>query len=127
ATRLAFGSPSLATPPACGRGDRRCPTPLPQAGGAGGGPAQRQRSGSLAAFFLFHAVSHVAIGREAHGVPLDLRHEAEREVMMVPFVAPAFEAGAGVLLGQLDAVAVDMVDRADMHAVGADHLHVLAD
>jgi hypothetical protein len=42
---------------------------------------------------------------------------------MVPFMASL----AAVGLGQLDALAVDMVDRADMDAVGADDFHMFLD
>ena len=36
-------------------------------------------------------------------------------------------AGVGIGLGEEDAVAAHLVDRADMAAVGADHLHMLVD
>ena len=35
-------------------------------------------------------------------------------------------AFAAVVLGELDALALDLVDGADMDAVGADHFHMLA-
>ena len=37
-----------------------------------------------------------------------------------------FMANAAVGADQLDAVALDAVDGAEMHAVGADHFHMLA-
>jgi uncharacterized protein involved in copper resistance len=41
-------------------------------------------------------------------------------------VVALVSAEAAVRLGQLDPVAFDMVDGADRDAVGADHLHMLA-
>ncbi|GAA0668283.1 hypothetical protein GCM10009102_18130 [Sphingomonas insulae] len=39
---------------------------------------------------------------------------------------PVLRAGR-IVLGQLDALAIDMVDGADMDAIGADDLHMLLD
>jgi hypothetical protein len=47
--------------------------------------------------------------------------------MVMAFVAAAFESRAAVGLGQLDSVAIDLIDGADMDAVGADHFHMFAD
>ena len=41
--------------------------------------------------------------------------------------AGAFDFGGRCLLGQLDPLAVDMVHRTDVDAVGADHFHVFPD
>ena len=65
----------------------------------------------------------IGIGAEPHLIALDIGHQAERDVMMMPLMAPL----TAVLLGQLDAVARHMVDGADMHAIGADDFHMFLD
>jgi hypothetical protein len=78
----------------------------------------------LGARFLFleQAERDIAIGREANLLAFNAGNEAFGEIMMVAFVA----ALAAVLPGQLDPVALHLVDRADMNAIGADHFHMLA-
>ena len=51
---------------------------------------------------------------------VDAVDPARRDLMMAP-------AGVGIALGQQDAIAADLVDRADMFAVRADHVHMLGD
>jgi hypothetical protein len=64
----------------------------------------------------------IAIGAEADAIVVDAFDEFEGDEVMMAFVA-----GAAVLLGQLDAVALDAIDRADMKAVGADNLGMFSD
>src|SRR6185369_13311848 len=82
-----------------------------------GGSADR-----LAALFLLEQVGDdVTASGEADLVAFDLRDEAARDVVVVFFVSDA-----AVGADQLDAVVLDLVDGADVDAVGADHFHMLA-
>jgi len=95
-----------------------------RAEGAGKGAGIGAALGGVARFlFLLQFNRHVGIGREADLVAFHLGDEPEGDVVVVAFV----RALAAVGLGQLDAVAVDMIHRPDMDAVGADHFHMLAD
>ncbi len=71
----------------------------------------------------------VGVGGEPHLAVLDRGDEAQRDVMMMPFMAALTldDLRARVLLGQLDAVALDMVDGTDMDAVGADDFGMFLD
>src|SRR5437763_5396516 len=76
----------------------------------------------IAAFFLLEQVGDdVAARGQADLVALDLGHEAARDEMVMPFMSDA-----AVGADQLDAVVFDLVDGADVNAVGADHFHMLA-
>ena len=77
----------------------------------------------LAVLFLFEGDRDGRIGRQADLVTLDLGDETDGdEVVMVGMEAflDALDVGTAVLLGQLDTVALDLVDGADMDAVRAD-------
>ena len=73
-----------------------------------------------ALLFLFHRHGHVCVGRQPDLVAFDVGDEPLVDEVMVAPVA----ALAAVLLGQLDAVTFDLVDRADMDTVGADGVHI---
>jgi hypothetical protein len=79
--------------------------------------------------FLLKLNRDVGVGAQPHRIALDAGDQALRDVMVVPGMAalPFLDIGAGVRLGQLDAVAFDMVDGADMDAVGTDYVHMLLD
>ena len=87
---------------------------------AGGGGARR--------LFLDKGLRVGGGRRQADLVALYFRDQPGRDEVVVAGVASfrAFDLGAAVLLGQLDPVALDLVDRADMDAVGADHFHMFA-
>jgi hypothetical protein len=93
------------------------------------GAAERSAAPS-ASFFLFERHRNVGIGAQAHGaVALDLRDKALADIVMMPFMAPgsALDLRSAVLLGQLDAITLDMVDGAHMDAVGADDFGMFLD
>ena len=74
------------------------------------------------ALLLLEQVGHdIAARRQPHLIALDLGNEALRDEMMVLLVTDA-----AVGADQLDAVVLDAVDGAEMHAVGADDFHMLA-
>jgi len=66
---------------------------------------------------------HIGVRAEPHLLAFNLGNQAERDEVMMPLVRTL----PGIGLGQLDAIAVHMIDCADMHAVGADDFHMLAD
>jgi hypothetical protein len=70
----------------------------------------------LAGFFLFEGHGHIGIGAEPHHTFMDIRDQATRNEMMMALM----RAVAAILPRELDAVADDMVDSADMHTVRAD-------
>src|SRR5688572_3296156 len=76
--------------------------------------------GGVRSLFL-EAHRDVAVRGQAHLVALDFGDEAGGDEVVMALVAPRSfrDLGTAVLLGQLDAVAFDAVDGADMHAVGA--------
>ena len=97
-------------------------------GGGWGAPGSGSARGgrlaqALGVPFFLELDGDVAIGGKPHLVALDRRDQAERDIMMVALV----RALAAVGLGQLDPVAFDPVDGADMDSVGADHFHIFSD
>src|SRR6202041_3907301 len=62
-------------------------------------------------------------GGEPHLVAFNVGHQAAVNIMVMALV----RALTAVLLGQLDPVALDLVDGADVNAVGTDNFHVLFD
>jgi hypothetical protein len=72
--------------------------------------------------FLFERYGDVGIGRQANLLSFNPGHKTNLDVVMVPFVS-AF----ALLLFELDPVALDAIDHADMNAVGADDFHILFD
>src|SRR5690242_18454362 len=73
-------------------------------------------------FLLEQVGNDVAPGGQPDLVAFDFGNQAARDEMMMLLMTHA-----AVGADQLDAVLFDAVDRADMHAVGADHFHMLAD
>jgi len=57
---------------------------------------------------------------QANCIAFDFGNQAARDVMVMRFMSDA-----AVGAGQLDPVALDMVDGANRHAVGADDFHML--
>jgi len=99
---------------------------------AGGGTARRSTPGGAPGsglFFLFEGHRDVGVGGQADLVALDTRDQAGRDEVVVPGMRalPLGDVGTRILLGQLDAVALDLVDGADMDAVGADDFHMFLD
>jgi hypothetical protein len=96
-----------------------------RAGFAGGVEADNTIDAPKFDFFL-ERHRDIGIGAQPHLIALDIGDEADRDVMVMPGMAAlsTFDLGARILLGQLDPVAIDMVDGADMDAVGADHFHM---
>ena len=72
---------------------------------------------------LLHRDRHVGVRRQAHRVALDVGDEAERDLVVMPFV----RTFAAVFFRELDAAAFDAVDCADMNAVGTDNFHMFLD
>src|SRR3984957_1606719 len=62
-------------------------------------------------------------GGEPHLVAFNAGHQATIDIVVMPLV----RTFSTVLLGQLDPVAFDLIDGADVNAVGADDFHVLLD
>ncbi len=95
---------------------------------AEGALAPSARASELfARLFLFKGYRDIGIGRQPHLVTLDIGDEtAGNEVMMARMPLGTLDLGARVLLGQLDAVALNAVDGTDMNAVSADHFHMFA-
>lgn len=87
-----------------------------------GGRAPRGAARSASLFLLEKLGRDVGIGGKPHLVAFDLGDQPLGNIMMMPSM-PAHPA---VGLGELDAAPFDLVDRADMDAVGADHFHMLA-
>ena len=73
--------------------------------------------------FLFEGDGDIAVRRKPDLVAFDIGDEAERDEVVVALM----RALAAVRLGQLDAVALDVIDSADMHAVGSDDFHMFLD
>jgi len=80
------------------------------------------RAASPVLGFFLERDRDVTVRAKADLAVLDIGDQAERDVVVMPFVARrAFvDLRARILLGQLDAAALDSVDRADMDAVCAD-------
>jgi hypothetical protein len=98
-------------------------------GPAGANPASRTAKGgtgrgSMGSRFFFEGRRDVAIGAQADHAVLDIGDQGDGDDVMMPFVAAlrAVDLGAGILLGQLDAISLDLVDGADMDAIAADDL-----
>src|SRR5438270_5358955 len=93
-----------------------CARPSPLASRRGGS------SDGVAALFLLEKVcDDIAARGQADLIALDLGDKAARNVMVVVFVT-----NAAVGADQLDPVLLDAVDRSQVHAVGAEHFHMLA-
>ena len=94
--------------------------------GVRAGQAARSSRAAKASGLFFERHRHVGVGRKADLAVLDIRNQPERDEVMMPFMAALAldDLGARVRLGQLDAVAFDLVDGADMDAVRTDDLHV---
>src|SRR3954454_16164087 len=74
----------------------------------------------LAAFFLLEQVSRdIGIGTEPDLIAFDRGDETARDIMVMLFMADA-----AVGADQLDAIAFNPVDGAEMHAVRTDHFHM---
>jgi hypothetical protein len=72
---------------------------------------------------LFEGDGNVAIGGKTKLVAFDVGHQTDIDVvMMVGLVALA-----AIVFGHLDAAALDVVNGADMNAVGPDNLHMRLD
>src|SRR6516165_5988155 len=112
----------------CGRGGSAIPAPcdtrreprLPEGAAYANSGTEKERSGR-ALLFLLHHHRNSRVGGEADLVAFDVCDESLVDVVVMALVA----ALAAVLLGQLDAVAFDAVDGADVNAVGPDHFHML--
>jgi hypothetical protein len=79
--------------------------------------------GGATAFFFLEGDRYIAVGAQADGVSLDIRHKAQRnEVVMTP-VAPL----AAIILGQLYAVPVYPIDSANTRSVRTYDLRVFFD
>jgi hypothetical protein len=85
--------------------------------------ATRAETLVFALFGLEDALDRIDPCRQSYGVALDVRNQACRNEMMMAFVA----ALTAAVLGQLDLVALDMIDLADRRAFGVDDLHMLTD
>jgi hypothetical protein len=72
--------------------------------------------------FLLEGHRNIGVGRQAHLVALHLSYQTARDEVMMTLMA------AEILgLGQLDSIAVDPVDRADVDPIGSDHFHMFLD
>src|SRR6476619_5859598 len=71
-------------------------------------------------FLLEQAGGDVSIRAQPDLVTLDFRDEALRDVVVMLLMADA-----AVGADELDAIVLDTVDGAEMHAIGADHFHML--
>jgi len=78
-----------------------------------------------AAYFsvLFEGNSNVAIGGKTDLVAFDIRHQTDIDVVMMAglMTLPA------IIFGHLDAAGFDVVNGADMNAVGSNNLHMRLD
>jgi hypothetical protein len=74
-------------------------------------------------FFFFHRDRHGTDRRQANLVSFDVRNEAAVDKVVVTLVTSL----AAVPPGQLDAVAFDPIDRADVNTIGPDDFHMLLD
>ena len=74
-------------------------------------------------FFFFKGDGNIRIGGQANPITFNIRNEAARNEVVMPFVGP-FTA---ILLCELDPASFDAVDRPDMHAVGTNDFHMLSD
>ncbi|VXC86396.1 hypothetical protein SPHINGO8AM_30331 [Sphingomonas sp. 8AM] len=97
---------------------------------AAAGAVVRGRAVSAAAarwsFRLFEHVLRVLRGRgQTHRVTLDVGDQPEGQVMMLR--ALPVLGGRRVVFGQLDTVAIDMVDDTDVYAVRTDHFGMFLD
>jgi hypothetical protein len=72
---------------------------------------------------LFEGDGDVGIGGKPDLFAFDIRHQTDVDVVMVGRLV----ALTAILLGQLDAVAVNVVDSADVNPVGSDNFHVRLD
>jgi hypothetical protein len=73
--------------------------------------------------FFFHGDGDGSDRGQADLVALDIRDEAAINEVVMTLVASL----AAVFLGQLDPIALDLIDRADVDAVCADDFHVFLD
>jgi len=69
-------------------------------------------------FFFLKRNGHIGVGGKADFVAFDVSDQSGRDIVVVSLVTPA----AALDPGQFDAVAIDMIDGADVHAIGTDDL-----
>src|ERR1700731_5469832 len=74
-------------------------------------------------FLLFEGHGNCCIGGKTDLWALNARHEADFDVVMMPRVHPV----TAVALFELDAVAYDAIDCADMDTISPDDLHSFFD
>jgi len=74
-------------------------------------------------FLFLHRDGHGTDRRQANLVSFHVRDEVPVDEVVVTLVTSL----AAVLLGQLDPVAIDPIDRADVNAIGADDFHMFPD
>jgi hypothetical protein len=72
---------------------------------------------------LFEGDGNVAIGGKTNLVAFDVRHQADIDVVMMGGLVTL----PTVIFGHLDAAALDVVNGADMNAVGSHNLHMRLD
>jgi DHA2 family multidrug resistance protein len=85
-------------------------------------PVEQAAVGQRLAALLLLEEGRIGAGRrEPHRVALDSGDEPAAQIMVMALVR------AAVVPGELDPVALDLVDGADRRAVGAHHLHVRLD
>src|ERR1700746_1183022 len=80
-------------------------------------------SGLHAGCLFFHRDGDRTGGGEAHLVAFDAGNQATVDIVVVALGRSL----AAALLRELEPVALELVDRADVDAVGADDFHVLLD
>jgi hypothetical protein len=80
-------------------------------------------------FFFFERHGNVGIRAQPYDIVLDRSDKATGNEVVMPDMGrfSALDLGARVLFGQLDAVALDMVDGADMDAIGANDFGMFLD
>jgi hypothetical protein len=77
----------------------------------------------LPAFLFLEGNRNFSIGGKAHSIAFDIGDQFEGDEVVMPLVT----ALPAVLLGQLDAVAFDVINCADMNAVGSDDFGMFLD
>lgn len=101
------------------------PLTLPLPAAAGPSLSHKGRGKAVSRVLFEHVDRVLRRGRQPHRIALDRCHEAGRQVMMLA-ASPIFSRWA-IGLGQLDPLAIDMINRADMDAIGTDDRHMLFD
>jgi hypothetical protein len=80
-------------------------------------------SANEALLFFFHSDGDRTNRGKAYFVALYARNKTAINEVVMTFVASL----AAVFFGQLDPIALDLIDRTDMDAVRADYFHVFLD